>query len=286
MVIQKNINRSRRDFLVTAAAGTAAGTVGLLASCSAPAEAQYGFLIDTTECKYCKKCITACEEIHDNGFPGTHYTDVRLTYPRGEESQALAVPLHCVHCTDPPCVPVCQGVALEKTPLGPVTLDDNKCIGCMSCVSVCPFENSLYYQSVPVRMFKCDMCYDLVVEGRPPACVDACRGAFYDALVFGPFGDILAEGRKRAETTGGVLLYPEKTSNLILFREEEFPVMADLFGYSPSFSVQADAKATITEIAHYGWLPFIGGVAFYVDRWRKNRMERLGGPENKDKKEG
>jgi Fe-S-cluster-containing dehydrogenase component len=263
---------SRRDFLTVVTAGTASG---LLASCGASSE-QYGMLIDITECKYCKECIRACEAIHANGFPGTNYTDVKLTYPRGEDDKAVAFPLHCVHCTDPPCVPVCQSGALEKTPIGPVTLDDNKCIGCLSCVSVCPFENCLTYQALPARMFKCDMCYDLIVQGEQPACVDACQNVYYDALVFGTFGDILEEGRKRAAEKGALLLYPEKTANLVLFREEDLPVMADLYGYGSSYSIQADAKATITELTHYGWLPIIGGLAFYIDRWRKNRIDQKG----------
>jgi hypothetical protein len=68
-------------------------------------------------------------------------------------------------------------------------------------------------------------------------------------------------------------LYPERTHSLILFEEEKFnePLMAELFGFSRSFSIQADAKATLSEIAHLGWLPIIGGAAFYL---RKKRMER------------
>lgn len=274
--------QSRRDFLIGLGVGTAAG---VLASGVRPAFAQqseYGFLIDTTKCKYCKQCITACEEKQQNGLPGTYYTDVKLTYPRGEDGGALAVPLHCMHCIDPPCVPVCQGAALVKTSLGPVTLDENKCIGCLSCLSVCPFENCLHYQSLPVRIFKCDMCYDRIAEGEPPACVEACQKLHYDALSFGPFSDILGQGRQAAEEVGGVLLYPEKTANLILFREEELPLMAESFGFGRSYSIQADAKASITQISHYGWLPIVGGVAFYVDRWRKNRIERLARPEKKE----
>jgi Fe-S-cluster-containing dehydrogenase component len=206
---------------------------------------------------------------------------VRLAYPQGTDGKALAVPLHCLHCIDPPCVPVCQGGALEKTALGPVTLDNNKCIGCLSCLSVCPFENCLHYQSYPVKFYKCDLCYDRIAEGLPPACVEACKRVYHDALSFGPFSEILQQGRQRVEEIGGVLLYPEKTHNLILFEDEAFnePLMAELFGFSRAFSGQADAKATLSQIAHLGWLPIIGGAAVYL---RKKRMERSSGGEKEE----
>jgi len=81
---------------------------------------------------------------------------------------------------------------------------------------------------------------------------------------------------------GGVLLYPEKTHTLILFEKEKFnePLMAELFGFSRGFSSQADAKAALSEIAHLGWLPIIGGAALYLHR---KRMERS--PDGEDLEE-
>jgi len=112
-----------------------------------------------------------------------------------------------------------------------------------------------------------------------PACVEACKRIYYDALSFGPFGEILQQARQRAEEIGGVLLYPEETHNLILFEEEQFneSLMAELFGFSRTFSSQADAKATLSQIAHLGWLPIIGGAALYL---RNKRIERS--PEGED----
>jgi Fe-S-cluster-containing dehydrogenase component len=273
--------RSRREALIGMATGAAGGLLASTSILAAPRQSEYGLLIDTTLCKYCKECIKACEAKRGDGTPGTFYVDVELTYPRGKERGALAVPFLCLHCIDPPCVTVCQGGALQKTALGPVTLDDNKCIGCLSCLSVCPFERCIHYQSIPVKFFKCDMCYDRIAEGKPPACVDACEKARYDALIFGPFSEILQQGRQRAEEMGGILLYPEETNILLLFREEEFnePLMAELFGFSRTYSHQAQAKATITQMAHLGWLPLVGGTYFYL---RKKRSERLAHTEKEE----
>ncbi len=278
---KQNNRRSRRDFLITLAAGTAGGVLTSTDTVSAARQSELGFLIDTTRCEYCLKCIKACGDIHQDGTPGDFYINVALTYPRGKEGGALAVPSFCLHCIDPPCVPVCQGGALEKTALGPVTLDDDKCIGCLSCLSVCPFDGSLHYQSTPVRFFKCDMCYDRISEGLPPACLEACEKANYDALSIGPFSEILEQGRQRAEEVGGILLYPEETNVLILFQEEKFnePLLAKQFGLSRRYSLEAKAKAMMTRIAHLGWLPIIGGLCFHL---RKNRIERSADSEKEE----
>ncbi len=277
---ERNDRRSRRDFLITLAAGTAGGALVSTDAVPAARQSEFGFLIDTTRCKYCLECIRDCEDIHQD-TPGTFYINVSRSYPRGKDGGAVAVPTLCLHCIDPPCVTVCQSGALEKTALGPVILDDDKCIGCLSCLSVCPFDDCLHYQSTPVRFFKCDMCYDRISEGVPPACVEACEKANYDALFCGPFSEILEQGRELAEEVGGVLLYPEDTNSLIVFKEEDYnePLMAKQFGFSRRFSLQARAKATITRIAHLGWLPIIGGLFLHL---RKNRTERPAGPEQEE----
>ena len=272
---------SRRDFLIGMAVGTAGGILTSAEVLAAAKPPEYGFLIDTTLCKYCLECEKACEEVHDDGTPGTHYTEVKLTHPQGEQSDPLAVPMHCLHCIDAPCVPVCQGKALEETTLGPVILDDDKCIGCLSCISVCPFEKTIHYQSTPAKIFKCDLCYDRIVAGDSPACVDACEKMLYDALSFGPFTEILEKGQKRAAEIGGLLMYPERTSTLILFEEGKFnaPMMTSLFGTSRNYPMQAKAKATLTRLAHWAWLPLIGGWVYYM---RENRIDRSTGPEKEE----
>lgn len=281
-MVSYNDKPSRREFIIGMAAGTAGSLLVSRNILAAVPTSEHGILIDTTLCKYCKECIRACEEKHQDGTPGTHYIDVTLTHPLREDpyalvapenmnpddlaEDALPVPLFCIHCIDAPCVTACQSIALVKTPLGAVTLDQNKCIGCLACISVCPIEKCLHYQAFPPKMFKCDMCYDRIVEGNEPACVDACRKIRYDALIFGPFNEIYEEGKRRAEERGGVLLYPEDSHSLILFDEKKFnaPMLADMFGFTRSYSGQARTKANLTQWAHLGWLPIMGGLYFYL----------------------
>ncbi len=237
----------------------------------------YGILVDTTRCSYCDKCIPACQERHNNENPGTFYTDVTLTYPRGTTERALAVPTLCMHCLDAPCVKVCQGKALSQTPDGPVTWDADRCIGCLSCVGVCPFAKSLHYDESKNKVFKCDMCYDRITAGEKPACVEICDALGYHARVFGLSDEVLEEGRTKAKEIGGVLLYPGKTHVLTLIKETDFaqPMMEQLFHLSADYPLTARIKASAAQYARLGWVAVAVGVALSVLRWRDNKMKDL-----------
>jgi Fe-S-cluster-containing dehydrogenase component len=46
------------------------------------------------------------------------------------------------------------------------------CIGCSSCVLVCPF--GAIRRADGGVMAKCSLCWDRLAEGKQPACVEAC----------------------------------------------------------------------------------------------------------------
>jgi formate dehydrogenase iron-sulfur subunit len=275
--MRKAEDLSRRDFLRVIATGGLASFVKFVDFASAN-QGQSSFLIDTTRCKYCNRCIEACAEKHGSTHAGTFYTHVTLTYPNGQTAAPLPVPFHCMHCSDPPCVNVCQGGALSKTPLGAVTLDQSRCVGCLSCINACPFSQTLHYDAgVPPKIFKCDMCYDLLVEGSKPACVEACEMAQHDALSYGPSDEIVSEAMARASELDGLVLYPSQTHTLLLFRKQEFnePMLREIYGVTEHYSVEARAKAGITRLARLGWIPVAGGLAYYILNWRRNRLDEL-----------
>jgi Fe-S-cluster-containing dehydrogenase component len=274
---------SRREALKDIAAGVAA-TLLAPASIGLAAQGEYGLLIDTTQCKYCKRCIGACAERHGGENPGTFYTHVDLTNPTGARLAPLAVPFHCMHCVDAPCVKVCQGQALQQTALGAVTLDQSRCVGCLSCINVCPFKQTLTYQAPPARIFKCDMCYDRVVEGLQPACVQACVEAQHDALRSGPLEEMLYEATRRATEANGLVIYPAQTHTLMVFGSGQFneALLQDLDGITPEYANEARSKAATTQLYRFGWIPFAGGLVYYLVNWRRKLTDQSDKAEGKE----
>ena len=84
------------------------------------------------------------------------------------ESEGLYVPMSCQQCQDAPCMNVCPVKAISHDEeMGRVMVDYDVCIGCRSCVSVCPF-GAMGYNIIDKQVFKCDLC-----DGDPQ-CVYFC----------------------------------------------------------------------------------------------------------------
>jgi len=84
------------------------------------------------------------------------------------ESEGLYVPMSCQQCQDAPCMNVCPVKAISRDDkMGVVEVDYDVCIGCRSCVAVCPF-GAMNYNVIDKKVFKCDLC-----DGDPQ-CVRFC----------------------------------------------------------------------------------------------------------------
>ena len=81
----------------------------------------------------------------------------------------------CRHCKDPLCVRSCIAGALKKQD-GTVVIDRDKCVGCCTCVLVCPYGAICYDGEKSV--LKCQLCIE---NGGTPACVSGCPNR---AIVF------------------------------------------------------------------------------------------------------
>ena len=95
-------------------------------------------------------------------------------YPRirvedsGKDDIHFAV--SCRHCADPICVKSCISGALSIQD-GVISVDQSKCVGCLTCVLVCPY-GALAPNEGGV-MQKCELC--LQNSCGEPACVKGCH---------------------------------------------------------------------------------------------------------------
>ena len=96
---------------------------------------------------------------------------------RLEENGAISFSLHCQHCDEAPCISACLTGALTHDPVsGIVEVDEERCIGCWTCILVCPF-GAIKQDTEKEKMVKCDLC-----QGEDlPSCVVNCPN---EALVY------------------------------------------------------------------------------------------------------
>ncbi len=154
--------------------------------------------IDPTRCVGCRSCEIACAIEHSQS-KNLFQAIKEVPRPRARIKVVyiwdlgLPSPLNCRHCEQAPCVEVCPTRALERDEHGAVILNPLKCIGCLTCAIACPFgipELDRYNKI----MVKCDLCRDRRLEGRLPACVEACPTG---ALMYGSVSEIMSK-RKEA----------------------------------------------------------------------------------------
>ncbi|MEZ0537971.1 4Fe-4S dicluster domain-containing protein [Caldicellulosiruptoraceae bacterium PP1] len=88
-----------------------------------------------------------------------------------EEKQGnyVTFALQCRHCDAAPCTKACITGAMKKLENGTVICDEEKCVGCWSCILVCPHGAIRRGENKKVAS-KCDLCIEL----GEPACVKNC----------------------------------------------------------------------------------------------------------------
>ena len=89
---------------------------------------------------------------------------------RVEEKRPVSFSLQCRHCDEPACAYACITGAIQKNPeTGAVTVDEEKCVGCWTCLLACPL-GAIQRDTERHIMVKCDLC-----AGKDmPACVVNC----------------------------------------------------------------------------------------------------------------
>ena len=165
---------------------------------------KFVMVIDLARCKNARKCVEKCQDAHH--LPPFQELMKVYLIQETEESVPYWMPKPCFHCDRPLCVDACPVGATIKRPDGIVMIDKERCIGCKTCMTACPFSSRQFNRAYPTSTLieqtnlpeskmpeakgmvsKCDFCADMVAEGKVPHCVTACpMGVIY-------FGDRLVD---------------------------------------------------------------------------------------------
>lgn len=180
-----------------ATAGSIAAPEQALAAVQATSEVQNAFWFSPELCIQCQSCSLACKETYDldKSFRSVYnYT----TEVDGEE-MSYGVSVGCSFCGQAACIHVCPTGAMHKTEdIGHVLVDPDKCIGCGYCAMACPYAIPRVDREKGYSI-KCHGCYDFVLQGIEPKCVEACREvAKTEALRFGTIQEMMELGGEMA----------------------------------------------------------------------------------------
>jgi carbon-monoxide dehydrogenase iron sulfur subunit len=132
-------------------------------------------------CIGCHLCEVYCQLQHAPSADLVKAFKKEATRPlprlRVDENGVVSFSVRCQHCQDAPCVQACLTGALARDPENSlVTIDKERCIGCGTCLLVCPL-GALKLDKEQKKMVKCDLC-----QGEDiPACVANCPN---EALIY------------------------------------------------------------------------------------------------------
>ena len=111
-------------------------------------------IIHHEKCTGCRLCELVCAVKHD-GISNPTRSRIRVMK---WEMEGLYIPMSCQQCEDAPCLNGCPVGAISRNEdLNRVEVDYDTCIGCRTCVSVCPF-GAMTYNAVDRKVIKCDLC--------------------------------------------------------------------------------------------------------------------------------
>jgi Fe-S-cluster-containing hydrogenase component 2 len=130
-------------------------------------------LADPARCIGCRTCEVACASAHTTTPLTSSAFRPRLSVVK---HGLVSVPVMCHQCENAPCAAACPTGALVQGRTT-VEIDEARCIGCNSCVVVCPFGAVTIQRQTDtegLKVIKCDLC---VASENGPACISVCPTA-------------------------------------------------------------------------------------------------------------
>ncbi|MCL5735724.1 MAG: 4Fe-4S dicluster domain-containing protein [Actinobacteria bacterium] len=122
--------------------------------------------VDIEKCTGCRTCELACS-LHNYGECNPSRSRIFVVRDQ-DEGLITTVPVVCQQCEKPLCLNMCPAQAISRDPeTHAVVIDEDKCLGCRTCVYVCPFGAPSVDPRLGVAQ-KCDLC------GGSPSCVAIC----------------------------------------------------------------------------------------------------------------
>lgn len=135
-------------------------------------------------CVGCKLCEVHCVVSHSkykNDIVKAFKKDPNPPISRVlvENNRPVSFALQCRHCEDAPCTKACIVGAMQRDPeSGVVYNEDDRCVGCWTCILACPYGAIQRDERDRKVASKCDLCSE---SGNTPACVSHCPNR---ALIF------------------------------------------------------------------------------------------------------
>ena len=205
----------------------------------------YGFVIDNRKCIGCHACTVACKSEHDVpiGVNRTHVKYIETgEYP--DTSREFSVH-RCNHCEDAPCTTICPTTALFTRDDGIVDFDDERCIGCKSCMQACPYD-ALYIDPNKGTAAKCNYCAHRIEHSYEPACVIVCPT---EAIISGDLDDENSSISNYITEHNVTVRKPESGARPNLYYVETSPEMLDPHATERTQSYVWSEQAT--GVGHY-----------------------------------
>jgi formate dehydrogenase iron-sulfur subunit len=242
---------------------------------------QKGILFDSTMCVGCGECYNACKRHNNNSETNKDYLKEHLsseTYTVVEVyDDDIYTRKMCMHCINPTCVSVCPVGAFEKTEIGAVLYDADKCIGCRYCMQACPHYIPRYeWDKNNPRVRKCIMCYDKISKGEGTACSEACPTG---ATLFGNIEELKKEAWNRIKENPDTY-FPEifgddeaGGSNVMVISSVPF----DKLGFASNLPKQPLSNYTAQALDKIPGIVGFGGVfltGMYLLTKRKNQIAK------------